>query len=114
MSTMKSRERQEERIERRSEMARALARGGIEGVAILSLEEAEDVLTEKRREILEFLSADEFESVRGLAGELDRDPGDVSRDLTLLAEHGVVTYDESGVSKSPRLVQERVVVEPVI
>jgi len=104
----------EERRERRAEMARALARGGMEGVHVISLEQADEVLTPRRKEILEVLSKDEYESVRGLARELGRDKGQVSRDLGLLAEHGIVTFDTDGRSKSPRLGQEHVVVEPVV
>lgn len=105
---------EEERAKRRSEMARALARGGIEDVKILSLEEADELLTPKRQEIVEALSQGEYESVRGLARALDRDKGQVSRDLGTLAEHGIVTYDTDGRSKSPRLTQERVVIEPIV
>jgi predicted transcriptional regulator len=104
----------EERRERRAEMARALARGGMEGVHVISLEQADEVLTPRRKEILEVLSKDEYESVRGLARELGRDKGQVSRDLGLLAEHGIVTFDTDGRSKSPRLGQEHVIVEPVV
>lgn len=105
---------EEERARRRSEMARALARGGMEDVKILSLEEADEILTPKRQEIVEALSQGEYDSVRGLARELERDKGQVSRDLGTLAEHGIVTYDTDGRSKSPRLTQERVVVEPIV
>lgn len=105
---------EEERARRRSEMARALASGGMEDVKILSLEEADELLTPKRQEIVEALSQGEYASVRGLARELDRDKGQVSRDLGTLAEHGIVTYDTDGRSKSPRLTQERVVVEPIV
>jgi predicted transcriptional regulator len=104
----------EERRERRAEMARALARGGMEGVHVISLEQAEEVLTPRRTEIIDALSYGEYESVRGLARALHRDKGQVSRDLGLLAEHGIVTFDTDGRSKSPRLAQEHVVIEPVV
>jgi predicted transcriptional regulator len=104
----------EERRERRAEMAQALARGGMEGVHVISLEQAEEVLTPRRMEILDVLSHGEYESVRGLARELGRDKGQVSRDLGLLAEHGIVTFDTDGRSKSPRLGQEHVVIEPIV
>lgn len=86
----------------------------MEDVKILSLEEADEILTPKRQEIVEALSQGEYESVRDLARGLNRDKGQVSRDLATLAEHGVVTYDTDGRSKSPRLTQERVVVEPIV
>lgn len=105
---------EEERAKRRSEMARALARGGMEDVKILSLEEADELLTPKRQELVEALSQGEYDSVRGLARELDRDKAQVSRDLAALAEHGLVAYETDGRSKSPRLTQQRVVIEPIV
>lgn len=105
---------EEERVQRRSEMARALARGGMDNVQILSLEEADELLTPKRQELIEALGQADYESVRGLARELDRDKGQVSRDLATLAEHGIVTFETDGRSKRPGLTQERVVIEPIV
>ena len=102
-----------DRAERRARMARALARGGMDGVQVLSLESAEKVLTSKRRELVEILRTQEVESVRDLARRAGRDKGQVSRDLGVLAEHGVVSYEEDGRSKRPYLTQEHIVVEPI-
>lgn len=99
--------------DRRAEMARALARGGMENVQIISLESAEKVLTPKRKEIIRTLREEEIDSVRGLARHLDRDKGQVSRDLQVLAEHAVIHYETDGRSKAPRLTQEHIVIEPV-
>lgn len=104
----------DERRAKRSDMAKALARGGMEGVHVLTLEQAESVLTPKRQEIIEALGHDEYESVRQLARELDRDKGQVSRDLKVLSEHAIVSFDEQGRSKSPYLTQEHVIVEPIV
>lgn len=101
------------RTEQRSKMAQALARGGMEGVQILSLESAEKVLTPKRREIIETLRTENVESVRDLARRLDRDKGQVSRDLGILAEHAVIHYEEDGRAKRPCLTQEHIIVEPL-
>lgn len=101
------------RAERRSKMAQALARGGMEGVQILSLESAERVLSPKRRELIEILRTENIESVRDLARRSGRDKGQVSRDLGVLAEHGVVRYEEDGRAKRPYLVQEHIIVEPI-
>lgn len=103
----------EERSAKRSKMAKALARGGMEGVHVLSLEQADEVLTPKRQEIIEALGHGEYASVRALARELDRDKGQVSRDLQVLSKHAIVSFDEQGRSKSPRLTQEHIVVEPI-
>ena len=101
------------RESRTGEMACALARGGMEGVQVLSLESAERVLTPKRRELIEVLRSEDVESVRDLARRVDRDKGQVSRDLGVLAEHGVISYEEDGRAKRPYLVQDHIVVEPL-
>ncbi|MFC5133794.1 MULTISPECIES: ArsR family transcriptional regulator [Haloferacaceae] len=95
-------------------MARSLARGGMDGVQVISWESANTVLTPKRREIVETLRQGDVESVRGLARKLDRDKGQVSRDLADLAEIGVVRYEKNGNAKRPTLTQDHVVVEPIV
>lgn len=97
----------------RLEFARVLARGGMEGAQIISQDTADDVLTEKRREIIARLQRQDIESVRGLARELDRDKAAVSRDLKLLAEHGIVDFETDGRGKRPYLQHDHLVVEPV-
>lgn len=113
-STASGREPKEERLQRRTELARALARGGMDNVQIISLEEAHTVLTPKRRELIEALSQAGYESIRSLAREIDRDKGQVSRDLAILAEHGIVTFETDGRSKRPLLSQEHIVIEPIV
>lgn len=100
--------------DRRREMARALARGGMDDVHILSRDTADKALTPKRMEIVRVLKEREIESVRELARVLDRDKGQVSRDLQVLAELSIIHYESDGRSKSPRLSHEHVVVEPVV
>jgi predicted transcriptional regulator len=103
----------DERADRRADMARALARGGMDGVQVLSFESAEKVLTPKRRELIEAIRTEDVESVRQLARLVDRDKGQVSRDLGVLADHGVIQYEDTGRAKRPYLVQEHITVEPV-
>ena len=86
----------------------------MDGVHVLSLEQAEVVLTPKRQQIVEALSEGEFKSVRALARELGRDKGQVSGDLKLLAEHAIVSFDTDGRAKRPYLTQDHVVVEPIV
>jgi len=105
----------EERIERRSTMARALARGGMEGAHVISIETAREVLTPKRFEIIDYLrDGDAVDSVKSLADRLNRDHGQVSRDLGVLAEHGIIEYDTAGRAKQPKLAAEHLVVEPLV
>ena len=98
----------------RGEMARALARGGMSGVQVISWESAETVLTPKRRELIETLRETAPESVRGLARELERDKSQVSDDLSTLAELGIIQYEKNGNAKAPRLTQDHIVVEPIV
>ena len=103
-----------EGADRRAEMARALALGGMEDVHVLSLESAERVLTPKRKEIIRTLRAEEVASVRDLSRRLDRDKAQVSRDLQVLAEHAVIRYETDGRAKAPRLSRQHIVVEPIV
>lgn len=103
-----------DRVDRRSELARALARGGMEGTHVISIETAQKILSPKRMEIVQLLQEEEVESVRGIARRLDRDKGQVSRDLGDLAEHGIIEYQTDGRAKIPRLAQEHLVIEPLV
>jgi predicted transcriptional regulator len=86
----------------------------MENVQIISLESAEKVLTPKRKEIIRTLRHEDVASVRELARRLGRDKGQVSRDLQVLAEHAVIRYETDGRAKAPRLMQEHIVIEPIV
>jgi predicted transcriptional regulator len=105
---------QQKRVEKRAEMARALARAGFEDVLVLDRKSAEKVLTPKRRELIDRIEEGEIRSIRGLATELDRDKGAVSKDLDLLFEHNLVVYDREKNRKIPHSKHETVVVEPIL
>lgn len=94
-------------------MARALASGGMEDFIIISRESAAAVFTPKRQEIVDHLRRESPGSVRELARQLERDKGQVSRDLTTLAEHGILTYEDQGRARRPVLTDEHIIVEPV-
>jgi len=105
---------QRSRTEKRARIARTLAKEGFEDVYVLDRESAERVLTEKRTAVLDHVRADDVESVRGLARELGRDKGSVSRDLGVLAEHDLVEYRTEGSRKIPVIKHETIIVEPVV
>jgi predicted transcriptional regulator len=105
---------QQSRTEKRAKIARVLAEEGFEDVYVLDRESAEHVLTGKRTAVLDCLRDTEVESVRGLARELDRDKGSVSRDLAVLARHDLVEFREDGSRKIPVVKHETVIVEPVV
>jgi len=99
--------------EKRGEIARALAEGGMEDVFVLDRESAREVLTDKRTEMLDTLKSEEVESVRHLAETLGRDKSVVSMDLQVLARNDLVEYRKEGRRKIPKLKHENVVVAPV-
>ncbi len=105
---------QQNRTEKRAEMARALTQAGFDDVLVLDRESAESVLTPKRRELLDRIEEGDIRSIRGLAADLGRDKGAVSKDLDLLFEHDLVVYDREKNRKIPRPKHETVVVEPIL
>lgn len=100
-------------IDRRAQMAKALARGGMDDVNVISWETAAEI-TPARREILRTVQTEAVDSVSDLARRLDRDKSQVSRDLSTLAELGVVCLETEGKRKRPVPAQETLVVEPLV
>lgn len=100
-------------VERRELLADALNGAGYDDVYVLAREDARRVLDEHREAILDYLRDHDVSSVSELASALDRDTGNVSRDLQMLADHGIVNMTVDGRAKVPELVHELVVVEPL-
>jgi DNA-binding transcriptional ArsR family regulator len=84
-----------------------------ESVYILPREGADEILTQKRMEIIETLREKDIESIRGLSRNLDRDVSAVSRDLEILRENDIIEYSEEKGRKRPQLTTEKIVVEPL-
>jgi predicted transcriptional regulator len=103
----------EKRNRNRRELARLLAQNGKDSVQVVSHETAREVLTDRRRELLWAIEEYSPASIRELAEQLDRDDGQVGRDLHTLAEHALVTFEQEGRGKRPVLTAETVVVEPI-
>ena len=80
---------------------------------VLKLPLARKLLTEKRREILETLSEQEFDSITELTEELGRDKKNVSQDIKKLYEHGIVDLEDQGRSKKPAFEFEKIEIESV-
>lgn len=104
----------ESRVLRRYEVADALADAGFGDVLVLSHESADRALTPTRRELLHVLAREKVGSQRELAERLDRDPGNVKRDLDVLVEENVVRFETDGRSKRPVLKYDAVTVEPLV
>lgn len=103
-----------DRVLARYTVANALGEAGFGDVFVLSHEAADRALTESRREILNVLVADDIESQGELARRLDRDPGNVGRDLDVLVDEGLVERIQNGRAKKPVLTHDTYVVEPVV
>lgn len=101
-------------LQKKAEITRAIIDAGYDDVLMLDTETAEAVLTEKRQELLDRIAEGNVRSVRGLAADLGRDKGAVSRDLDLLFQYDLVAYDTEGTRKIPKLKHETVVVEPLL
>lgn len=102
-----------ERVERRHRVAEALPTDRFGDVLVVSQESADRVLTPKRRELIDALATLEIDSQRELAERLERDPGNVKRDLAILIEEGVVAREKEGRSYRPYLKYDTVIAEPV-
>lgn len=69
------------------------------------------LLTDRRMELLEQVMEDPPESIRALAGRLDRDVHDVHDDLHLLAEYNIIHFEEDGRAKKPYVPYDTVRLE---
>lgn len=71
------------------------------------------VTTEKRIEILQKLNEKDIDSVKDLADQLNRDRGNLSRDLEILFQEDMIEYQRDGKKKKPVLKHKIVVPEPL-
>lgn len=70
-----------------------------------------ELLTDRRVELLEEVMEHPPESIRDLAGRLDRDVHDVHDDLHLLADYEIVHFEEVGRAKKPYVPYDTVRIE---
>lgn len=101
-------------MNQKTKFIRRLAEAGFDDVLLLSRSTAEEVLTEKRMELLNEIATDDLESMRDLGRRVDRDISIVKRDLDILYEAGVVEYEQNGRAKRPVLAHKNVFVKPVV
>lgn len=100
------------RVHRRYRVAASLPPEQFGEVLVVSAESADRVLTPKRRELIDALASYDVDSQRELADRLDRDPGNVKRDLAVLIDEGVVAREKEGRSYRPYLKYDTVIAEP--
>lgn len=107
-----------DRLRKQDEFASHLNAEGYTDVLVLRRENAREVLTDSRLELILCLAqrGDAVESVSDLARRLDRDKGAVSKDLRRLADLDIVSYEGegNGGTKRPVLKHESIVIEPVV
>jgi DNA-binding transcriptional ArsR family regulator len=101
-------------LEFRAAFSETFTQHGFPDTLVLARDRAEDLFSDRRLEIVDYLKDDSPRSVRALADSLGYDKGVVSRDLQKLAELNVIEYEENGRAKAPRLKHRHVAIEPVV
>ena len=101
-------------LESRAAFSETLTQHGFPDALVLARDRAEDLFSDRRLEVVDYLKDDSPRSVRALADSLGYDKGVVSRDLQKLAELDVIEYEENGRAKAPRLKHRHVAIEPVV
>ncbi|WP_176765351.1 HVO_A0114 family putative DNA-binding protein [Halovenus aranensis] len=102
------------RVLTRSKVGEKLSIAGFGDVLVLSHEAADQVLTPARREIIKSLAAHDASSLRELAEIVDRNPGNMSRDMKVLVAENIIRYVDEGKSKRPELRHDTIISEPLI
>lgn len=105
---------QQDRPQSKIEFMRLLAEAGLSDFLVLKKETADEVLTDRRLELLERIRDEGDESVTELAASLGRDKAAVSRDLSVLFEHSLIDFEHEGQRKIPVVWHETVVIEPIL
>ena len=81
---------------------------------VLRFETAEEVLTPKRKELINTIKNEEVQSVTQLSELVNRDKSRVSKDLKKLYENDIIEFDELDGGKSPRLKHDVIDIEPIV
>ena len=69
------------------------------------------LLTKRRMELLESILTERPDSIRELASRLDRGVKEVNNDVNLLAEYGIVHFEQEGRAKVPYVPYDRIRME---
>lgn len=89
----------------------AAAEDGEQTPAVVSFETAKGfrkLLTDRRLELLRSLMTEPADSIRALAGRLDRNYSTVHDDVETLAEYGIIQFQQEGQSKQPFVPYETI------
>lgn len=77
-------------------------------VFVLTDKELHQIFTRERLRLLRALKEREYESLKELSGQLERDKAVVTRDLKLLEEYGLVRLEKRGRRVKAKLDKEGV------
>jgi DNA-binding transcriptional ArsR family regulator len=83
----------------------------VEDVTVISPKEFKKVFTDKKREILNSLYIEDYESISELAKDLERDYSIVNKDISKLEDVGLVQLEEEKGMKKPKLVNSEIMID---
>lgn len=81
---------------------------------VLRFETAEEVLTPKRKELINTIKNEEVKSVTQLSELVDRDKSRISKDLKELYETDIIEFNDVNGKKSPKLKHDIIDIEPIV
>lgn len=90
----------------------ALDAGGYDDVLVLDKDSSEEALTARRRELITAISDHQDLNVSELADVVDRQVSAVSRDLEILYKCNIISFENSGRSKTPILNHQTIMTRP--
>lgn len=96
-------------------LASKLEKMGFEDVLVLSGKTAQEIQTEKRKEIIQTVKENQPRSITQIADTLDRDKSRVSKDIKKLVEADIIELKKGkGRSKQPALKHDTILTEPIV
>ncbi|MDY7082420.1 MAG: transcriptional regulator [Halobacteria archaeon] len=81
---------------------------------VIAFEDPDDlgkVMTSRRIELIDAIMLEEPDSIRNLADIVDRGLREVHEDVQMLAEKGIVEFEEEGRAKKPRIPYDNIRIE---
>lgn len=113
---MQSGTESKDKVPDKIEMAKRMkeSESGSRDTLVLQFETAVDVLSDKRKELMNTIENQEVNSITELAELVDRDKSRVSKDLKKLYKADIIEFDENKGSKVPKFKHEVIEFEPVV
>jgi predicted transcriptional regulator len=86
----------------------------LDDTLVLRFETVEEVLTPRRKELINTIKNEEVSSVTELSELVGRDKSRVSKDLKELYETDIIEFEEVNGGKSPELKHDIIDIEPIV